>query len=221
MQRYLVVLFGILALATPVYAERACCTGKSNWYVGASGLGVYQGQVEYGKSAALAAVHDTTGYDLDPGIGISALIGYNFFPNASIELEFLGQDSGFAGFDNGVATLVEGGGDTQRNTAVMVNHRWIDRSYQYIAPYLAVGGGMMHIDTPVGIGGTTLKDKVLAYQFMAGLNFTVPDSKFEFFTGYRYIGTAKGENIVTGGPGRTVEYDADSHNLELGGRLRF
>ena len=221
-----ITLVASLWLSSPTYAdERPCCRDESNWYIGASGMGVLPNQVSLDENTPTFGQQS---YDLKTGIGFSGLAGYQFYPNASIELEVIAQQSSM---DKSTIASVAGnnGKGAQRNQAIMINHRWIYRNMGSIAPYVAAGGGMMKIRAPfaevITVGPSTesqkVSDTVLAYQFMAGVNFAVPNSKFEFFGGYRYVGTQQGEVKFTIIPGYSQKFDASSHNIEIGGRMRF
>lgn len=224
--RHLLLALAGTSLSFSAYAEeRACCRDESNWYVGVSGMAVLPKTVDLEENQP---IFPGRYYDLETGVGFSGLMGYQFVPNASIELEVIAQESN-EGDTNIPASASSTGKGTQRNIAVMLNHRWIYRNMGSIAPYVGAGVGVMNMQGAmrydITVSSVTeshkLDDMVLAYQFMAGVNFAVPNTKFEFFGGYRYIGTSEGEVKYAIIPGYAKKFDGDSHNIEIGVRMHF
>lgn len=214
----------LITVSHLAYAEeRACCRETSRLYVGGGIMAILPNEVSIDESIP---VQGNLSYDLKPGYGFNALVGYQVYPNASFELEGIIQQSK-VGQTNGF--IPSGTKGSQKNTSLMVNHRWVYRNLGNIAPYLGAGAGIMYIKSPftetLTVGPNSeakqFKDTVFAYQFMAGANFAVPGTKYELYAGYRYIGSQDGETSFNIIPGYTQKYNVSSHNLEMGARFRF
>lgn len=179
----------------------------------------------------------TSSFKFKTGYAIRGNVGYMFSPYLSAELE-LARYGNSVDKQRGVnvSAIPAGGSSAPQNAlAIMANGyaRYPNRTL--FTPYIGAGGGMLYIDTPLyapikdGSGNVIeskdLKDWVLAYQFMAGLAYELPDNPFgtpsEIILGYRYLHGDDGEVKFSSIPGYGVRFQNVSHNIDLGWRLYF
>ena len=170
-----------------------------------------EGQL-YGALSLLAVWNDDADLDLngvkvadidyDAGFGISGAIGYDW-GNVRTELELVSRSNDMD-ITAGAVTL---GGDID-SLALMGNLYYDQHNSSDFTPYIGVGLGAVDVD---GF------DTVFAYQAMGGVTYTI-DKQNEVFVGYRYFGAETVDDTqVAGG----VEFDYESHNAEIGYRIRF
>ncbi|MFO0388464.1 MAG: outer membrane protein [Alphaproteobacteria bacterium] len=201
---------------------RACCVGKQpHWYLGIGGGITFLDDMDVEESSPTGL---TQAIQHDMGFNFSGQLGYRIIPNARLELEGIYIKNKVDKYVGG--TLDAGSNSANKTYAVMANGYFDFFRSREVNPYIGAGIGSATITTPIvrGIAGEDhrLKDEwILAYQFMAGANFPVPETPFYFSLGYRYFTTQDAEVEYTATPGYNVKFNHTSHNIELGGKLYF
>ncbi|KAF0112631.1 MAG: ompA [Rhodospirillaceae bacterium] len=155
--------------------------------------------------------------DLDPGAAGLLSGGFAFQNGLRTELE-AGYRSHEVGGMGGVAVS---SGDV-RVASLMGNLFYDFHNASAFTPYIGagLGGAWMKFDTVALPGGNTLdtSDLTLAYQGIAGLDYTITD-RLHSFADYRYFGTL--DAGMSTRAGQAVDASYDSHGIMLGVRWSF
>jgi opacity protein-like surface antigen len=202
--------------------KRACCAGNGppSWYIGVVGYVTFLKDVDIDRTAPFS---DDT-YTTDMGYGFGAQVGYLLTPDIRLELEIARRTNDLDKLNGQVPTLANGTYSAQKSTAYMANAYYDFHNSSNYTPYLGGGVGRAFIKAPVYYPGLQqfLKEWVLAYQFMAGVNYELETdiNPIVFTFGYRYFSGQDPETKFNNAP-ITATYGNDSHNLELGGKFFF
>ena len=220
--RYILAAIPALLSLEAAAADRPCCPEEPGWYAGISGMAVFLNDTDIKNTTGLFPAHDILDYKT--GYGFSGNVGYRILPSVRVELEVTKRQNDVDTF-NGVPVVT--GTNTfsaQSSIATMANVYYDYHNDSLISPYIGAGIGGVDVKSPlvyfVGPEAVTLKGWVLGYQFMAGINYEVPNTNFELNFGYRYLTTEDLKVKFDTVPG-TASVPNTSSNLEMGGRFYF
>ena len=204
-------------IATQQPAEAGTYNGKNfpYWYLGLNT------QMSYVPDADISSSTSTLDEaEMDMGYALGASIGYRPMGNRGLrmELEYSYRDNDFDSFNVG-GTSVTGNGDFISHN-VMMNLFYDFHTSGSLIPYIGAGLGASFNDFKSSTAGVEDSDANLAYQGMVGVFYrpqTLPDT--EWGIGYRYFGMTDPE--MTDQAGNSLDFEHDSHNIELQTRFRF
>lgn len=227
MRKIAFLAVAMVCLSLPAQAvERACCRPVPNWYAGISGSVAFLKDVELDETPPQAGTSDKLSFDT--GYNVSAQLGYRVFPNIRVEGEVGYRVNDLAEVDGVAFTPAPNFTSEHKSLALMGNVYYDWHNSSAITPYVGAGAGMVHIVTPITViyiptgESHRLREWTMAYQFMTGISYAIPDSPFEVNFGYRYFTGQDGEVSFTTVPGGyKVKFNNDSHNIEVGIRLFF
>ena len=172
-------------------------------------------------------------FDFDTGYGVTLAFGYGANPGISVEFEAGYRTVDIGGIDGirvEIPTVPEisvPGGLSVRgdvDTLSMMANSYYTFDTEVFRPYIGAGIGLAQhkakfpeqvLRTSEGnvvIGRSSSDDVVFAYQFMAGLNWTLADN-IEARAGYRYFATKDGDFDGT-------KADYKSHTIDAGLLIR-
>lgn len=205
----------IASIAAPAQAQERW----PRWYVGVS--------------AGLDFIEDTDlsgslsgDLDVDNAFAFKGALGYMpyfdhpFLDTFRIEAELGIRQASLNSFTNGAATTAASG--DLRMVSYMANLLYDFNTQTQWTPYLGagLGGATVKVDRASGLGNTSEKDTVFAYQFLAGITYAPSSIPLtEWGLGYRYFGAVDPEF----GTGATpLKLDSiTSHGIEANARFRF
>ena len=211
---------------------------QPRWYASISGFMPFLNDPEY--AIRYSGTSDRfPEAEFDAGYGIGAALGYTVTPYFRTEVEAAWRENEL-GSIQGISYQPSDPGkySAQRSIALMANGYLQYPNSTFFTPYIGAGIGMAQVRSSLenidaiiqqitlgqDLDAKGAREWVLAYQFMAGLNYEVPYfamGKSEIFLGYRYFTGQEAEDKSKLLPGASITYRNDSHNAELGWRLYF
>lgn len=164
----------------------------------------------------------TTEVGFQTGVAIGTKVGSVEGADIRLELEAAYRKNETRKFEDrfGPGQDLDVDGDIQA-CSLMVNSYVDFVNTTSVTPYLGVGLGVARVDYHFDILGTNSlddQDVVLAYQWMAGLNFALTE-QLSLDTEYRYFETDDPQVRDQFGNKGDVEYDA--HSAKIGLRYNF
>jgi len=204
-------------MATTAFAARQ----NGSWYAGISG----DVSTLNSTNVTGATAGDNLKYKFSSGGNVA--VGYEpqMFNNGTGDVR-LEVEGGYHAF--GLKDVTAGGventspnGDL-RVATLMGNVYYDLHNSTSLTPYIGAGAGDAQINFAKnnGFGATTSSDNRFAYQFMAGVSYTMPSMpKVDWSLGYRFLGTTSPQFTTTTGD---IKLDAiHASNAEIGLKYHF
>lgn len=190
-----------------------------NWYLGVNAqLSFVQDSDVSSPATGLSELDFDTGYALGGAIGFRPYATSGLFADTRFELEYTYRNADVSSATVSGAGISPDAGILTHS--IMLNAFYdIDTGTQW-TPYFGGGIGFAFSNVTSSTLNIDDNDENFAYQGMLGVTYapqSLPDT--EWGIGYRYFGSESPS--VTDSAGNNIEYDVDSHNLELIGRFRF
>ncbi len=162
------------------------------------------------------SVDGVFGYDFDLGFGL--VLGTNVSETTSFELEYALRTSTYsdAVIAGTLVAIASSEDSTFDSSAFMVNAKFRTPSEGKINPYFGVGIGYANLTDG------ELDTDALAYQGMVGFEAPSRSGKGAFVVGYKYFATEEASfDINQAGLVGSIDFDYETHNLELGYKFNF
>lgn len=204
--------------------KRSCCSSAKTprWYVGFTGFVVFLRDQDLTRRSSTTTVTDT--YTTDRGYAWGINAGYRITPTLRAELEYARRENDLESLNGGPPNIPNNTRALQKSNAYMANVYYDFINDSRFTPYLGAGVGMAMVKAPVkdDTFQQFFKERVLAYQFMAGVAYEldIDFNPITFNLGYRYFTGQDAETDYDQAP-ITGTFFNDSHNLELGGKFYF
>jgi len=190
--------------------------------------GPYAGAFIGGNMLMTARSSDDLGsfkLKLDPGLQGSAVLGWDFeqgnpVGEGRIELEYTRRGNSLDQVEFAEGSF-KGDGSIIADS-LLVNFFGVFRDDRRWAPYVGAGAGVARIEaSDLQVTGQPLasdSDVVFAYQFGAGLDFTLT-KRLSLDLGYRFFGTLRPQFSESNG--QKFKMDYYNHSIVLGMRVGF
>lgn len=190
-----------------------------NWYLSIMGGTSFADDADV-KSANTRELSYATGGGFGSALGYrpSARRGFASHFRSDIEAFYRQNDIDA----DGILPLADAAGDL-RVFSLMANAYYDLTTHTEITPYVGMGIGYANfqLDNARRINIEDDSDFSTAYQFMAGLSYSVdPNATTAFHAGYRYFDVLSDPSFRTT-TGTAVSIDHSSHNVEGGVRMYF
>lgn len=215
----------LITLATSAsaqsYADNYATERFPRWYIGLDGGFSFQQDADVNAGAGITGEYSfDTGYMFGASLGYMPYLSSPTYANGiAFELELLHRQSDVDSL-NTLGVNSTGSGDLS-TTAYLFNLIYNFQTGTKFTPYLGGGLGWAQVEGPdaTAISFTDNEDSVFAYQGLAGIAYEpelIPNTVWSL--GYRYSATSDAE-FSSGAT--SVELENQSHNAEVGVKLRF
>jgi opacity protein-like surface antigen len=163
----------------------------------------------------------TIEFDTDPGIALTAALGYNFGANFRMETEFAYQQNDFDKINvKGIGVLPKASGEIKSQSGLL-NGYYDFTNISSLTPFVSAGIGLTKVElSDVAIEGEDIPEvdgTAMAYQVGGGFSYAL-NYNLALDLKYRYFAAV---DLELDDNGDSVEFDYSSHNVYGGIRASF